>query len=86
MEKKSITNTARLCLELWNVGLFAIVWLLYYNDFAFDTYRVLGGMLSIFIYFVIYKSLCDLYKAFRIASCPIGETVFLSFQFTFVYL
>lgn len=76
MEKKNITNAARFCLELWNVGLFALVWMSYYNKFAFDTYRVLGGGISILIYFIIYKSLCDVYKAFRIASCPIGETVF----------
>lgn len=76
MEKKNITNTARFCLELWNVGLFAIVWMLYYNRFAFDTYWTLGGMISVLIYFIIYRALCEVYKAFRIASCPIGETVF----------
>lgn len=74
--KKSVTNTARACLELWNVGLFALVWMFYYNKFAFDTYHMLGGAVSIFIYFIIYNALCALYKAFRIASCPVGETVF----------
>lgn len=76
MGKKNITNAARFSLELWNVGLFALVWMFYYNKFAFDTYQAPGGGISILIYFIIYKSLCDVYKAFRIASCPIGETVF----------
>ena len=76
MGKKNITNTARFSLELWNVGLFAFIWMSYYNQFAFDTYRLLGGGISILIYFIIYRSLCDVYKAFRIASCAIGETVF----------
>ncbi len=76
MGKKSITNTARFCLEVWNTGLFALVWVFYYNSFAFDTYRVLGSIVSVLIYFIIYRALCEVYKAFRIASCPIGETVF----------
>lgn len=76
MGKKNVTNTARVFLELWNVGWFAFIWMSYYNQFAFDTYHILGGGISILIYFIIYKSLCDVYKAFRIASCPIGETVF----------
>lgn len=76
MGKKSVTNAARLCLELWNVGLFVFVWMSYYNQFAFDTYRIFGGGISILIYFIIYWALCDVYKAFRIASCPIAETVF----------
>lgn len=76
MERKSITNTARFCLELWNVGLFILVWLLYYNDYAFDTYRFLGGVISVLVYFIIYNAFCQVYKAFRIVSCQIGETVF----------
>lgn len=79
MGKKNVTNTARLCLELCNVGLFALIWMLYYNQFAFDTYRMLGGGVSILIYFIVYRFLCDIYKAFRIASCPIAETVFSQF-------
>lgn len=76
MERKNVTNTARVCLEIWNVGLFALVWLLFYNGYAFDTYHIPGGGISILVYFIIYNALCQLYRAFRIASYQIGETVF----------
>ena len=36
MENKSITKLARLFLIIWNISLFLIVWLDYYNEFAFD--------------------------------------------------
>ena len=36
MENKSITKLAKLFLKIWNISLFLIVWLDYYNDFAFD--------------------------------------------------
>lgn len=76
MEKKNITNAARTLLVLWNIGLFAIVWSLYYNGYTFESYRKLGGIVSCLIYGIIYLFLCHLYKSFRIASMQIGETVF----------
>lgn len=76
MERKNVTNTARICLEIWNVGLFSLAWMFFYNDYAFDTYRIPGGSVSILVYFIIYNALCQLYRAFRIASYQIGETVF----------
>lgn len=76
MENKKITNAAHAGLEIWNVGLFAFVWFLYYNQYAFDTYQTLGGILSVLIYFIIYNALSFIYKAHRIASTQIGETVF----------
>ncbi len=76
MEKKHVTNTARTLLELWNTGAFAIVWLAWYNRFTFDTYYIAGGILTIFLFFTVYNMFCSLYKAFRIASSSIGETIF----------
>lgn len=76
MERKSITNTAKTLMILWNMGLFIWVWLSFYNNYTFDKYRILGGTLSCFIYGVIYLFLCSLYKSFRIASMQIGETIF----------
>lgn len=79
MEKKNVTNTAKLILELWNSGIFAVVWILYYNPYTFDTYIRLGGMLTILLYFVLYNTLCNVYKSFRFASSSIGETIFSQF-------
>lgn len=76
MENKSITKLARLFLIIWNISLFLIVWLDYYNEYAFDAYHMFGGFISILIYGIIYISLCNLYKAYRFASSEIGETIF----------
>lgn len=76
MERKNITNTAKLVISVWNIGLFALVWIGFYNKFAFDRYRVLGAIMSILIYGFIYFMMCNVYKAFRIASTNIGEVVF----------
>lgn len=76
MEKKNVTNLAHLCLEIWNVGWFLGVWLLFYNGYAFNTYGTAGALVTILLYIIVYNALCHIYKAFRIASSPIGETVF----------
>lgn len=76
MRDKRITNTTKFILCLFNIGLFAIVWCGYYNSFTFDKYYIPGGIVSCIIYSIIYISMCNLYKAFRIASTSIGDTVF----------
>lgn len=76
MENKRVTNGAKFILNVWNVGLFAGVWFLFYNSYTFDTHRLNGGLITVLIYMFIYTSLCNLYKAHRIASSEIGETVF----------
>ncbi len=70
-----MTHTAKALVMLWNIGLFAFVWCAYYNHNAFQTYYVLGGIISIIIYVFIYNGLCNLYNAFRIASSSIAEMV-----------
>lgn len=79
MRDKSITHRARMCLRLINTGLFALVWIFYYNNFAFHTIKVPGALISLLIFYIIYNSLCGVYKAFRIASTSIGEIVFSQF-------
>ncbi len=79
MENKKVTHSARLVLRLWNVGLFALVWAFFYNDYAFDTYKIPGMIASILIFYIIYNLLCSVYKAFRIASTNMGEIVFSQF-------
>lgn len=76
MGNKRITNVTKSILFILNSGLFAIVWFLYYNQYAFQTHFVFGGVMSLIIFCFIYSSLCRLYKAHRIASSQIGETVF----------
>ena len=76
MVDKRITNTAKFILTIWNVGLFVAVWLLYYNDYMFDSYKLLGCLISCGIYWFIYYALCNLYQAFRIASAEIADTAF----------
>lgn len=76
MENKSVTQTAKVCLCIWNVGLFSLVWWFYYNNLTFDTYGKTGAAVSILIFCFIYFFLCDLYKSFRIASYGIAETSF----------
>lgn len=76
MGKKNVTNTAQICLEIWNIGLFVGVWSIFYSRYAFDTYVFLGTGVTVLIYCIIYNALCHIYKAFRIASSSIGETVF----------
>ena len=76
MENKRITNTAKIFLTIWNMGLFTAVWVLYYNDLAFQKFWVPGAVLSLVIYGFIYYALCNLYQAFRIASSEIADTSF----------
>lgn len=56
--------------------LFGFVWIFYYNFFAFRSHRLLGGIISLLLYCVIYKSLVRIYRADKIAQYSIGETVF----------
>lgn len=76
MERKSITNTAKLIISSWNIGLFVVVWVSFYNAYAFDFYHLYGGIASSILYMIIYLALCNLYKAFRIASTNLGEVIF----------
>ena len=76
MENKRVTNTAKFILNVWNIGLFAAVWFGFYNNYTFDTHTLKGGLITVLVYSFIYTSLCNLYKAHRIASSEIGETVF----------
>lgn len=76
MENKRVTNTAKFILNVWNIGLFAVVWFGFYNRYTFDTHWISGGLVTVLVFGIIYTALCNLYKAHRIASSEIGETVF----------
>lgn len=55
---------------------FSYVWLLFYNDFAFQTWWMQGALVSILIYTILYLMLARLYEAFYMETCQIGELVF----------
>ncbi len=80
MENKRVTHTARMFIRLWNVLWFSYIWVTFYNRHAFDTYRTLGAIVSIVIYWILYTLLCNVYKAFRIASTSIWEIIFSQFM------
>lgn len=79
MKKKSVTNTAKLILEIWNIGLFAAVWIGFYNYRAFDSFGTAGAIGTIIFYYICYNFLCNTYKAFRFASSSVGEIIFFHF-------
>jgi len=55
---------------------FSYVWLLYYNDFAFQENWLYGALASVALYMVIYLMLARLYEAFNLETCQIGELIF----------
>ncbi|MEE8886437.1 MAG: sugar transferase [Eubacteriales bacterium] len=79
MENKRVTHTARALLRLWNVGWFLVFWVTYYNLYMFNTYRIQGALFSTLMFFIIYNALCNVYKAFRIASTGLPDIVFSQF-------
>ena len=76
MENKRISNVARLVIEVFNISAFSVVWIIFYNEYAFDKYHIAGMIGAITLYGIVYNGLCQVYKAFRIASYQIGETLF----------
>lgn len=82
---KQITHVARLALQMWNIGLFVLVWVFYYNNIVFwnpkgYNYRSpLYAAIMILVFFIIYRSICSVYKAFRFASTSLFDIVFAHF-------
>jgi len=75
-QDRAITTTASLIMIVLAVASFLTVWLLYYNRFAFRTYHFIGGVATIIVYLIVYLMAANTYRAFKIASFPIGETAF----------
>ena len=75
-QDRIITTTASLIMIVIAVASFLTVWLLYYNRFAFRTYHFIGGVATIIVYLIVYLVAANTYRAFKIASFPIGETAF----------
>ena len=79
MKDKRITSIAKVSLVLYNVGLFALVWISYYNDLAWRTHKLRGIFISIAAFYILYHWLAKLYRGYAIASSPVEETVLSQF-------
>ena len=79
MKDRKITRLATALLVLLNVGLFAAVWMAFYNDLAFRSHRPEGAVGSIVVYYIIYRWLSKLYRGYAIASSTVEETVLSQF-------
>ena len=78
-ENRNITHAASVIITLLMVSAFAAVWLIFYNGAAFRTHLFLGGTASILAWLVLYLKFGQTYRAFKIASCAIGEAAFSQF-------
>ncbi|MCR4672505.1 MAG: exopolysaccharide biosynthesis polyprenyl glycosylphosphotransferase [Lachnospiraceae bacterium] len=63
-------------LEFVNIGLFAYIWIIYYNSKAFTVLAVQGATVVILAYVIMYNMLCHTYRAFKIASNSLGNALF----------
>ena len=79
MKDRRITNITKALLTLYNVGLFALVWISYYNDFAWRTHKIRGLIISLLTFYILYHCLAKLYRGYAIASSPVEETVLSQF-------
>ncbi|WP_051637177.1 sugar transferase [Lachnospira multipara] len=79
MENKLITKLATAILTVINVGLFAYVWIEYYNKFAFQKFRNYGMVAFVIMFYICYRYLAKLYRAYDFASNTIWETTLSQF-------
>ncbi|GFI45240.1 putative sugar transferase EpsL [Lachnospiraceae bacterium] len=78
-EKDKLVSKSKKIVNLYIVFLFSLVWLCYYNKFVFGVNRMAGGIVSIFIYYIIYNYFAKLYRAYKIATYKISEIIFSQF-------
>lgn len=77
--KNRMFTISKKILTFYVVMLFVAVWFGYYNFYAFRTGRILGGIISVLIYFIVYSYFSKLYKAFKIGTYQITEIIFSQF-------
>lgn len=76
MMRKKITTVAKYIISLWNIGLFAAAWFLYYNSRTFDAHWELGGLGICGAFVIIYSWFCSTYHVYRLASTNVSELIF----------
>lgn len=75
-EKRKFMTASRMCIALFQMLTFGYVWMNFYNSFAFRTHYLEGGIISLFVYYLIYDRLARLYKAYKVGQYAVGETIF----------
>lgn len=75
-EKDKLVIKSKKIVNIYIVLMFALVWYCYYNKFVFGMNRMAGGVVSIFIYFIIYHYFAGLYRAYKIGTYKITEIIF----------
>lgn len=83
--KKIVLRVAKFFIIFFHMAVFGSVWLTYYNRFVFRSHVVVGGVVSMLLYYIIYDNLARLYKAYKVGQYSIGEIIFsqvLSFGIT----
>jgi len=66
---------SQIIIEVCIIGSIVGVWFLYYGEHAFQQFYVLGTVVTILLYTIIYNALGNMYKAFKIGAYQIGETI-----------
>lgn len=74
--KNHFTRISSASIVLLQLLMFGYIWISYYNLYAFRTHRLIGGTVSLLLYYVIYSRLVRIYRADKVAQYSIGETVF----------
>lgn len=78
-KKNKWITVSKKIISFYVIMLFVAVWFGYYNFYAFRTGRFYGGIISVFIYCIIYSYFAKLYKAFKIGTYQIAEIIFSQF-------
>lgn len=74
--KNHFSRISSASIVLLQLLMFGYIWISYYNLYAFRTHRLIGGTVSLLLYYVIYSRLVRIYRADKVAQYSIGETVF----------
>lgn len=77
--RKKTAQVSRAIIIILQSIIFSFVWCCYYNFFAFRTNRGLGSIASVLLFLIIYCKMADLYRAFKVGTYPLPETVFSQF-------
>lgn len=78
-KRKYFALLSKSSITLMQLMAFGYIWFSYYNLYAFRTHKLVGGLFSMLVYYMIYKRLSRLYRADKPGQYSIGETVFSQF-------
>lgn len=73
--RKLITKASKLIITAMLLFIFASAWLFFYNDIAFRSHRDIGYVLTLVAWGIFYLWICNVFKAFSIASSSLGDIV-----------